>query len=67
LSSRGDCPSEAERLVVEKTGEVCPGLYVAGMAVAALHGTPRMEPIFGGMLLSGEKAAKLITERLKKR
>ena len=51
---------------MEKTGEVCPGLYVAGMAVAALHGTPRMGPIFGGMLLSGEKVAKLITERLKK-
>lgn len=57
--------SEAERLTVEKTGEVCPGLYVAGMAVATLHQTPRMGPIFGGMLLSGRKVAKLIIERLK--
>ncbi|MCP8322520.1 MAG: thiazole biosynthesis protein [archaeon] len=39
----------AEKLIVENTGEVCPGLYVAGMAVAALHQTPRMGPIFGGM------------------
>jgi thiamine thiazole synthase len=55
----------AERLSVEKTGEVCPGLYVAGMAVAALHGTPRMGPIFGGMLLSGKKVADLILDKLK--
>lgn len=56
---------EAERLVVEKTGEVCPGLYAAGMAVAALHGTPRMGPIFGGMLLSGRKVAEIIIHKLK--
>lgn len=58
--------SEAERLTIEKTGEVCPGLYVAGMAVAALHQTPRMGPIFGGMLLSGKKVAGLIVEKLLK-
>lgn len=56
--------SEAERLTVEKTGEVCPGLYAAGMAVAAFHQTPRMGPIFGGMLLSGEKVARLIVQDL---
>jgi len=56
--------SEAEKLTVEKTGEVCPGLYAAGMAVAALHQTPRMGPIFGGMLLSGKKVADLIIEKL---
>lgn len=55
---------EGERLVVEKTGEVFPGLFVAGMAVAAVFGTPRMGPIFGGMLLSGRKAAELIHQRL---
>lgn len=57
--------SESERLIVEKTGEVCPGLYVAGMAVAALHQTPRMGPIFGGMLLSGRKVAEIIKRKLK--
>jgi len=57
--------SEAEKLTVEKTGEVCPGLYAAGMAIAALHNTPRMGPIFGGMLLSGKKVAELIIEKLR--
>ena len=57
--------SESERLIVEKTGEVCPGLYVAGMAVAALYQTPRMGPIFGGMLLSGRKVAEIIKRKLK--
>jgi len=59
--------SEAEKLTVEKTGEVCPGLYAAGMAVAALHNTPRMGPIFGGMLLSGKKVAQILIEKLGKK
>lgn len=57
--------SEAEKLTVEHTGEACPGLYVAGMAVAAIHQTPRMGPIFGGMMLSGKKVAGLIIKKLK--
>jgi thiamine thiazole synthase len=52
--------SHAERLTVEGTREVCPGLFVAGMAVAAIDHTPRMGPIFGGMLLSGAKVAQLV-------
>ncbi len=55
----------AEKLVVEKTGEVYPNLYVTGMAVASVYGLPRMGPIFGGMLLSGKKVAKLIADKLK--
>jgi len=55
---------EGERAVVERTRRVCPGLYVAGMAVATLHGLPRMGPIFGGMLLSGRKVAELIVADL---
>ena len=55
---------EAERLVVERTGEVLPGLYAAGMSVAELYNLPRMGPVFSGMLTSGEKAAQLIAERL---
>ena len=56
--------SQAEKLTVENTGEVCPGLYVAGMAVATLHQTPRMGPIFGGMLLSGAKVAQLVATKI---
>ena len=55
----------AERLVVEKTGEVYPNLYVTGMAVASVYGLPRMGPIFGGMLLSGKKVADLIADKLR--
>jgi len=54
----------AEQLTVENTREVCPGLFVAGMAVAALHQTPRMGPIFGGMLLSGAKVAQLVIKKM---
>lgn len=57
---------EAENLTVKNTGKVCPGLYVAGMAVAALRNTPRMGPIFGGMLLSGKKVAEAVIRDLSK-
>jgi len=53
-----------EKLIVENTKEVYPGLYVAGMACNAVYGAPRMGPIFGGMLLSGQKVAQLVLERL---
>jgi thiamine thiazole synthase len=55
----------AENTVTDNTGEVYPGLYVTGMAANAVHGSPRMGPIFGGMLLSGEKIAKILIEKLK--
>jgi thiamine thiazole synthase len=51
---------EAERLTLENTREVFPGLFVAGMAANATFGGPRMGPIFGGMLLSGKKVAELV-------
>ncbi len=55
---------KSETLVVENTREVYSNLYVTGMAANAVFGSPRMGPIFGGMLLSGKKAAELILERL---
>lgn len=55
---------KAETLTLENTREVFPGLYVAGMAANAVFGGPRMGPIFGGMLLSGQKAALELIERL---
>ncbi|MCX7965888.1 MAG: sulfide-dependent adenosine diphosphate thiazole synthase [Syntrophorhabdaceae bacterium] len=55
----------AETKTLENTKEVFPGLFVAGMSANATFGSYRMGPIFGGMLLSGKKAAELIIERLK--
>ena len=50
---------KGEKEIVENTKEVYPGLIVAGMAVNAVFGAPRMGPIFGGMLLSGKRAAEV--------
>jgi len=54
----------AEKKVMENTKEVYPGLIVAGMAANAVFGTPRMGPVFGGMLLSGKRAAEVALEIL---
>lgn len=54
----------SEEKVMEGTGEVFPGLFVAGLAVAAVQGSPRMGPTFGSMLLSGRKCAQQILERV---
>lgn len=55
---------EGEPFTVVNTNEIFPGLFVAGMAANNAYGGPRMGPIFGGMLLSGQKAAKMIMDRL---
>jgi thiamine thiazole synthase len=57
----------SEDLVVERTGEVFPGLVLAGISVAEYHGLPRMGPTFGAMLLSGEKAAEIAYEIVAKK
>ena len=61
---RSMCADIGEKTVVENTKEVYPGLIVAGMGANAVFGAPRMGPIFGGMLLSGKKAADLIVKKL---
>ncbi|MEO0243824.1 MAG: sulfide-dependent adenosine diphosphate thiazole synthase, partial [candidate division WOR-3 bacterium] len=64
LGERSMDAEEGEKITVEKTGEVFPGLYVAGMAACACFGGPRMGPIFGGMLLSGRKLAEILKEKV---
>ena len=54
----------AEQTTLENTKEIFPNVYVAGMCANASFGSYRMGPIFGGMLLSGRKAAKMIGDRL---
>jgi len=56
-----------EKEIMENTKQVYPGLLVAGMAANAVVGSPRMGAIFGGMLLSGKKAAELAIDILKKK
>ncbi|KPJ77988.1 MAG: hypothetical protein AMK72_00255 [Planctomycetes bacterium SM23_25] len=65
----GEGPLDApagERFVVDHVAELYPGLWTTGMSVCASLGGPRMGPIFGGMLLSGEKVAALVGQALKK-
>jgi thiamine thiazole synthase len=57
---------KGEGEIVENTKEVYPGLLVAGMAANAAYGSPRMGAIFGGMLLSGKRAAELALDILSK-
>ncbi len=54
-----------EASTLENTQEYFPGLYACGMSANNVMGGYRMGPIFGGMLMSGRKVAKLILENLK--
>jgi thiazole biosynthesis enzyme len=57
--------SRSEEQVLERTGEIYPNCFIIGLAVAAVHGTPRMGPAFGSMLLSGRYGADLVKKKLK--
>ncbi len=54
----------AETNTLDNSKEIFPGVYVSGMAANAGFGSYRMGPIFGGMLLSGEKIAAEIDGHL---
>lgn len=53
---------KGEAALVPNTREVYPGLIVTGMAANAINKSHRMGAIFGGMLLSGQRAAQLASE-----
>ena len=55
---------EGEDQVVHKTGEIYPGLVIAGMSVTETHGLARMGPTFGSMLFSGMKAAEITAAKI---
>jgi thiazole biosynthesis enzyme len=53
-----------EDTIVKNSKEVCSGLYACGMCANAVFGGPRMGPVFGGMLLAGEKVAGDLIKKL---
>ena len=57
---------KGEEEVIEHTGKIVEGLYVAGMSVSEFYNLHRMGPLVGGMLISGRKVADLIAEDLSK-
>ena len=56
---------KAELATIKNTKEIFPNLIVAGMAANGVAGLPRMGPIFGGMFLSGIKAAQLALAKIR--
>lgn len=64
IGERPMCAEIAERIILENTKEIFPGVFASGMSCNAIFGAPRMGPIFGGMLMSGKKVAEMILERL---
>ena len=65
IGERSMWAETGENSMYANTREIFPNVYVAGMAANAVFGSPRMGPIFGGMLISGERAAQLINGRLR--
>ncbi len=64
IGERSMAAEKGEQQTVENSREIYPGLYVSGMAANAVCGGYRMGPVFGGMLLSGEKVAAEICGKL---
>jgi len=65
IGERSMWAEAGEKQIVENTKEIFPGLVICGMAANAVAGSPRMGAIFGGMFLSGRKAAEIIERIIK--
>ncbi len=65
LGERPMWVDSGEASTVTNTREYYPGLFACGMSANNTAGGYRMGPVFGGMLLSGEKVAKLVVDKLK--
>jgi thiazole biosynthesis enzyme len=65
LGEKSMWAEKGEKEILRNTREVYPGLVVAGMTANAVFGSPRMGAIFGGMLLSGRKAARVAMRSVK--
>eukprot|EP00955_Chlamydomonas_euryale_P071800 361200-Chlamydomonas_euryale.AAC.12 len=59
--------NQAEDAIVANTREIVPGLVLAGMELSEADGSPRMGPTFGAMFVSGQKAAHVAADALRKR
>ncbi|KAI8465835.1 MAG: thiazole biosynthetic enzyme [Monoraphidium minutum] len=57
----------AEDRIVNSTREVVPGMVLAGMELSEIDGSPRMGPTFGAMFISGQKAAHIAADVLRRR
>ena len=64
MGERSMCAEIGEKMIMENTKEIFPGVFCSGMCANAIYGAPRMGPIFGGMLMSGKKVAELILDKL---
>ncbi|MBN1898938.1 MAG: thiazole biosynthesis protein [Spirochaetes bacterium] len=71
-SPTGSVPGEqsmyadlGEETVVKNTTEVFQGLWVVGMAANNVMATPRMGPVFGGMIQGGKFLADQLIKKLK--
>jgi thiazole biosynthesis enzyme len=65
LGERPMWVDSGEPSTIANTREYFPGLYACGMSANNTAGGYRMGPIFGGMLLSGQKVGRMIVEALR--
>jgi thiazole biosynthesis enzyme len=56
-----------EKEIINNTREIYPSLIVTGMAANTVFGSPRMGAVFGGMMLSGKKAAEVALKLLSRK